>query len=175
MPRPYRDGLLGKNFWYGWKGKGARPEIDCCRICGYDLRNRREDYLLCPECNAPNNRTMARRNPDPARQSDGQMAWRYWLPAIVAGAVAFFPGVFLVTLAARGLNLPATLPLRIIGSTLLAVMPTVLTVVRLRTPFEFRGGLDRWPFYLWVSLVLSFGIALAGLVVMLCVPRGGWW
>ena len=167
MARPYRDGYLGKRFWSG----GPRPEIDCCRICGFDLRSRKEDYLLCPECGAPNNRTMAKRSNDPGRQTDGRMAWRYWLPAIAAGFVAFFPGMFAVSTAAHWLNLPSTPPVRIIGSMLLAVMPTVLIIARVRTPAEFRGGLERWPFYLYVSLVLSFGIAVIGLVVMFCDPR----
>ncbi|HZW05915.1 MAG TPA: hypothetical protein VFF65_02235 [Phycisphaerales bacterium] len=68
-----------------------RPELECCRRCGYDLRDHPSDYILCPECGAPNNRETARRNfsnqPKPAA---------VWTLACLAGCVAYVPLALLI-------------------------------------------------------------------------------
>ncbi|HZW06227.1 MAG TPA: hypothetical protein VFF65_03815 [Phycisphaerales bacterium] len=43
-------------------GVPAHPEVSHCRRCGFDIRDRSEEYLLCPECGAANNRELARRD-----------------------------------------------------------------------------------------------------------------
>jgi hypothetical protein len=164
-----RGGLLGERFWFGDPSGAAgipRPEIDCCRACGFDLRQRREDYLLCPECGSPNNREMARRITDPGRQTDGPLAWRYWVLAIILGCTAFYPGVYAASQVAHWLRLPASPPARIGAAVVFLVFPTVFLVAWVRTPPAFRER-RRWLYGL-VAAFLSFGIALLGVTAMAC-------
>jgi ribosomal protein L37E len=77
----------------------VRPEIECCRKCGYDLRDHQADYVVCPECGMPNNREMARRE----YTSQTRPAAR-WTLACVAGCVSYVPGAIVGGVAAAALQ-----------------------------------------------------------------------
>ncbi len=64
-----------------------RPEFAVCRVCGYDISQRTEEYLICPECGAANNRLMAAREAGAHRHSN---ALRITLGALAALLAMFF-------------------------------------------------------------------------------------
>lgn len=143
--------------------RDPRPEIDTCRVCGFDIRNRQEDYLLCPECGSPNNRTMAHRQTvEELAEADGWLAWRYWGLPVVLGAIAMFPGSVVVSLAAHWLALGWSWPKRTSFAAVGVVAPVIFFTAMMRMPSVYRW----WPRVLVVSFFTAVAIAFLATLVL---------
>ncbi len=130
----------------------ARPEFEVCRICGYDIADITDDYLICPECGSPNNRILAAK-PLPPHE---RMGARALLMALLAAVMTF---VLLLPAAAISDRVP-WFPFVLLGAVL-----TIVIAVRVQTSHRWRAWEKPKMAMLAAMLMVAGIMAVVGIII----------